>query len=113
NTGPANAVIVSVVLPEIRASAIALSIFAFHLLGDVPSPLLIGKISDWTGSLERSVLINIVAIFLSGIFYLLGSRTLGRDTARVLEVVREREEEERPRARDPRDPRAERLSSSA
>src|SRR5262249_43380484 len=50
NTGPANAVLVSVVLPEIRASAIALSIFAFHLLGDVPSPLLIGKISDWTGS---------------------------------------------------------------
>ena len=91
NTGPANAVLVSVVLPEIRASAIALSIFAFHLLGDVPSPILIGKVSDWTGSLEKSLLWNAVAIFVSGVFYLLGSRTLGKDTARVLEVVRERE----------------------
>jgi MFS transporter, Spinster family, sphingosine-1-phosphate transporter len=91
NTGPANAVLVSVVMPEIRASAIALSIFVFHLLGDVPSPILIGKASDWTGSLEKALLLTTVAMGASGIFYLLGTRTLGRDTERVLETVRARE----------------------
>ena len=52
NTGPANAVLVNVALPEVRATAIAMSIFVYHLLGDVPSPILIGKVSDWTGSLR-------------------------------------------------------------
>jgi MFS family permease len=91
NTGPANAVLVSVVLPEIRATAIALSIFAFHLLGDVPSPILIGRVSDWTGSLEKALLLSTAAMALSGVLYLLGARTLGRDTAHVLQVVRLRE----------------------
>jgi sugar phosphate permease len=91
NTGPANAVIVSVVLPEVRATAIALSIFAFHLLGDVPSPILIGRISDWTGDLGRALLLTSVAIFVSGIFYLWGARSVGDDTRRVLDTVRRRE----------------------
>jgi MFS family permease len=91
NTGPANAVLVSVVLPEIRATAIALSIFAFHLLGDVPSPILIGRLSDWTGSLEKALLLCTAAMALSGVLYLLGARTLGRDLALVRETVRERE----------------------
>jgi len=91
NTGPANAVIVSVVLPEIRATAIAFSIFAFHLMGDVPSPILIGRVSDWTGSLERALLLCTVAMAASGVFYLLGARTLGADMARVWETVRVRE----------------------
>jgi MFS family permease len=91
NTGPGNAVIVSVVLPEIRATAIALSVFAFHLVGDVPSPILIGWVSDWTGSLERALLLCTVAIAASGVFYLLGMRTLGADMERVRETVRLRE----------------------
>jgi MFS transporter, Spinster family, sphingosine-1-phosphate transporter len=91
NTGPANAVIVSVVMPEIRATAIALSVFAFHLVGDVPSPILIGRVSDWTGSLEQALLLCTVAIAASGVFYLLGMRTLGADMARVREAVRLRE----------------------
>jgi len=91
NTGPANAVLVSVVLPEIRTTAIALSIFAFHLLGDVPSPILIGQLSDATGSLEKALLLCSAAMALSGVFYLLGARTLGRDVALVRETVRSRE----------------------
>lgn len=96
NTGPANAVLVSVVLPEIRATGIALSIFAFHLLGDVPSPILIGRLSDATGSLETALLLCSVAMALSGAFYLLGARTLGRDFALVRQTVLARE-----RARQP------------
>ena len=39
STGPINAAIVNVVSPLERASAVALSMFMIHLLGDVPSPL--------------------------------------------------------------------------
>jgi sugar phosphate permease len=93
NTGPANAVLVSVVMPEIRATAIAMSIFTFHLLGDVPSPILIGKVSDWTGNLGQALLLTSAAMALSGIFYLWGARSVGGDTRRVLETVRQREKD--------------------
>ena len=46
STGPVNSAIVNVVAPERRATAVALSILAIHLLGDVPSPPLIGFVSD-------------------------------------------------------------------
>jgi MFS family permease len=91
NTGPANAVLVNVVLPEIRATAISISIFAYHLLGDVPSPILIGKISDFTGSLEIALMLTSAAMLVSGGFYLYGARTLGEDTAKVSRTVAERE----------------------
>jgi MFS transporter, Spinster family, sphingosine-1-phosphate transporter len=91
NTGPANAVVINVALPEVRATGIAISIFVFHLLGDVPSPILIGKASVATGSLQTALLLTLVAMAVSGLFYLLGMRTLGRDTARVQETVAARE----------------------
>ncbi len=91
NTGPANAVFVNVALPEVRATGIAMSIFVYHLLGDVPSPILIGKASVWTGSLQTALLLTLVAMAISGAFYLAGMRTLGRDTARVAETVAARE----------------------
>src|SRR5439155_701822 len=46
STGPINSVIVNVVAPHMRATAVALSIFTIHLLGDVPSPSLVGVVSD-------------------------------------------------------------------
>jgi MFS transporter, Spinster family, sphingosine-1-phosphate transporter len=91
NTGPANAVLVNVALPEVRATAIAASIFVYHILGDVPSPILVGRLSDATGDLEKAVLISIVAMVISGVFYLLGCLTLGADTNRVLDTVAARE----------------------
>ncbi len=65
STGPINSAIVNVVAPEIRATAVAVSIFTIHILGDVPSPTLIGAISDAT-SLTKAVLIIPVALLLSG-----------------------------------------------
>jgi MFS family permease len=48
-TSPINVVILQGVPVGLRASAMALSIFAIHLLGDLISPPLIGRISDaWT-----------------------------------------------------------------
>jgi MFS family permease len=46
STGPINAAIVNLVSATERATAIALVVFVIHLLGDVPSPYLIGAISD-------------------------------------------------------------------
>jgi sugar phosphate permease len=65
STGPINASIVNLVLPNQRASAVALEIFAIHLLGDAISPYLIGAISD-ASSLAQAVKIVPIAVVLSG-----------------------------------------------
>jgi fucose permease len=63
-----NSAIVNLVAPSERASAVALSIFIMHLLGDVPSPPLIGKLSDMY-SLAKAFLIVPVAILVAGIIW--------------------------------------------
>jgi MFS family permease len=68
STGPVNAAIIAAVPPAERASAVAVSILAIHLLGDVPSPWLIGLISDRT-SLGRAVLIVPVAVLVAGVVW--------------------------------------------
>jgi MFS family permease len=65
STGPINSAIVNLVAPEMRATAVAVSIFTIHALGDVPSPTILGALSDAT-SLARAVLIIPVAVLLSG-----------------------------------------------
>ena len=77
STGPINAAIANVVSPLERASAIALSMFLIHLLGDIPSPPLIGHLSD-VGSLERAVLIVPVAIAVGGVIWLASARAAAR-----------------------------------
>jgi MFS family permease len=47
NTSPVNAVILQSVPPELRASAMALSIFAIHVLGDLWSPPIVGVLADF------------------------------------------------------------------
>jgi MFS family permease len=68
STGPVNSAIVNLVRPTERATALALSILIMHLLGDVPSPPLIGVISDAT-SLAKAFLIIPLAILISGIIW--------------------------------------------
>jgi MFS family permease len=65
STGPVNSAIVNAVAPGERATALGLSVFVMHLVGDIPSPPLIGRISDAT-SLERAFLIVPVAIVIGG-----------------------------------------------
>ncbi|HVE70461.1 MAG TPA: MFS transporter [Thermoanaerobaculia bacterium] len=67
-TGPVNSAIVNAVSPKERATAVGLSVFLMHLLGDVPSPPLIGWLSD-RSSLEKAVLIVPVAILISGLIW--------------------------------------------
>ncbi len=67
-TGPINSAIINLVSPEMRATAIAASIFAIHALGDVPSPALLGILSDRT-SLTEAVLIIPVAVLVGGLIW--------------------------------------------
>ncbi len=73
STGPINSAIANMVSPTERASAFALSMFVIHLLGDVPSPTLIGWLSDLS-SLGKAVLIVPVAVVISGIVWLISAR---------------------------------------
>ncbi|HEY3124776.1 MAG TPA: MFS transporter, partial [Thermoanaerobaculia bacterium] len=69
STGPINSAIVNVVAPTERATAVALSILGIHLLGDVPSPPLIGALSDAT-SLGTAFLMLPAVIALAGAIWL-------------------------------------------
>jgi len=68
STGPINSAIVNLVSPHMRATAVALSIFTIHLLGDVPSPSLVGLLSD-ARSLGEAVLIIPLAVLVGGIIW--------------------------------------------
>jgi MFS family permease len=72
STAPINVVILQGVPEELRASAMALSIFAIHLFGDLISPPLIGKLSD-TWSLGKAMFVLPVALVLGSIAWWRGS----------------------------------------
>lgn len=78
STGPINAHIANVVRPEIRATAVALSIFTIHILGDVQSPVLVGAISD-AKSLGVAVLVLPVAALAAGGIWVWGARRTAVD----------------------------------
>ena len=65
STGPINSAIVNAVPTEHRVPALAMSIFAIHFLGDVPSPPLIGIASDAT-SLGTAILMVPIAVVVAG-----------------------------------------------
>ena len=65
STGPVNSAIINAVSPHERATALGLSVLVIHLIGDIPSPPLIGAMSD-ASSLERAFLVVPVAIVIAG-----------------------------------------------
>jgi MFS transporter, Spinster family, sphingosine-1-phosphate transporter len=73
STGPVSAAIINIVSPLERASAAALTMVLIHLLGDVPSPVLIGYLSD-RSSLAHAVLIVPIAILIGGLIWLVCAR---------------------------------------
>jgi MFS transporter, Spinster family, sphingosine-1-phosphate transporter len=84
STGPINAAIVNMVLPTQRASANALGVLCIHVLGDVPSPLLIGIISDHT-SLLRAIKLVPVAILVSAAIWVFAALAQPSGPAAVAE----------------------------
>ena len=73
NTGPLNAAVINSVGAHIRAAALAVNIFIFHLLGDVPSASLIGYVSD-RYSLRLAFVAPVVATALSSAILFYGMR---------------------------------------
>jgi multidrug resistance protein len=70
NTSPLNAAVINSVGAHIRATAIAVNIFVFHLLGDVPSPTLMGYVAD-KKSLQSAFILPVIAMVVSSaiLFY--------------------------------------------
>jgi MFS transporter, Spinster family, sphingosine-1-phosphate transporter len=76
STGPINAAIVNLVIASERATAIALSVFAIHVLGDAVSPVIVGAISD-ASSLQQGVKILPVAVLIGGFVWIWAARAQG------------------------------------
>jgi MFS family permease len=77
STGPINAAIINLTSPVERATAIAVSIFTIHILGDVVSPPIIGALSD-AASLQEAVKIVPVAVLGAGFLWCWAAHA-GRD----------------------------------
>jgi MFS transporter, Spinster family, sphingosine-1-phosphate transporter len=70
STGPINAAILNMVSPTQRASANALGMLSIHLLGDVPSPLLIGMLSDHSSLLQAVKLVPAMVTVAAVVWFL-------------------------------------------
>ena len=73
NTSPLNTALVNSVGAHIRATAIAVNIFIFHLLGDVPSPTLMGYVAD-RRSLQEAFILPVIAMAISSAILFYGMR---------------------------------------
>jgi hypothetical protein len=85
NTSPLNTALVNSVGAHIRATAIAVNIFLFHLLGDVPSPTMMGYVADHH-SLQKAFILPVIAMAVSSAILFYGMRfapevRVGREAA--------------------------------
>lgn len=70
STGPVNTLILETVPINLRASAMAVSIFMIHLFGDMWSPEIVGRIADARGSLREAVLILPLALIVAAALWI-------------------------------------------
>jgi MFS transporter, Spinster family, sphingosine-1-phosphate transporter len=70
STGPVNTLILESAPVNLRASAMAVSIFTIHLFGDMWSPEIVGRLADSFGSLQKAVLILPVALIIASTLWL-------------------------------------------
>lgn len=70
NTSPLNAAVINSVDAHIRATALAVNIFVIHILGDVPSPTMMGWVAD-VRSLQAAFVLPIIGMGISSaiLFY--------------------------------------------
>jgi MFS family permease len=85
NPGVLTAVVVSVAGPGRRAQAVALNIVVIHLVGDVPSPFLIGWLADLWG-LKWGVSLTLVALLVGAVLIFWATPYLSRDLAAAGEL---------------------------
>ncbi|MFQ3590231.1 MAG: MFS transporter, partial [Chloracidobacterium sp.] len=79
--GPVAAIVTDLVPSSLRATAIAFYMFAIHILGDMPSPVVVGFLSDViagdnaapsaaTDALRQAMVLCVAATALSGVIFL-------------------------------------------
>ena len=84
NTSPLNAALINSVGAHIRATAIAVNIFIIHILGDVPSPTMMGWVAD-KRSLQSAFVLPIIAMVISSIILFYGMRFAPQTSAQRAE----------------------------
>jgi hypothetical protein len=71
STGPVNTLILETVPINLRAGAMAMSIFSIHLFGDMWSPEMIGRLADRLGGdLQKAVLLLPAVLLVAGVIWL-------------------------------------------
>jgi MFS family permease len=73
NTSPLNAAVINSVGAHIRATAIAVNILIIHVLGDVPSPTMMGWVAD-RRSLQAAFVLPVIAMAVSAAILFYGMR---------------------------------------
>jgi len=88
--GPLNAVLQDIIAPEMRATAIGITLLLAHLLGDASSPSIIGIIADRApGGLGFALLITAPpCLLIAGLVSLLGLSTVERDMQAMQEHLK-------------------------
>ena len=82
NTGPSNTALANVTFPSVRATAFALNILVIHALGDALAFPAIGYIAGHT-NMNIGFLVISGVMLVSGSLWLMGTRFLEADSARV------------------------------
>jgi MFS family permease len=72
-TGPLNAATVNSVGPAIRATALAGQLFLIHVLGDAPSPRIIGEVSD-RSNLSLGLGVTLITFVVAAVLLFIGAR---------------------------------------
>lgn len=81
STGPVNTLIIESVPMNLRASAMAISIFMIHLFGDFRSSEIVGALSDRWQNLQKAVLILPGVLIVAALLWLgLALKTLREKT---------------------------------
>jgi len=73
NTSPLNAAVINSVGAHVRATAIAVNIFIIHILGDVPSPTMMGWVADHR-SLQAAFILPVIAMAISSAILFAGMK---------------------------------------
>ncbi len=73
NTAPLNAAVINSVGAHIRATALAVNIFIIHILGDVPSPTMMGWVAD-KRSMQAAFILPVIAMGISSAILFYGMR---------------------------------------
>ncbi|HME36177.1 MAG TPA: MFS transporter [Candidatus Sulfotelmatobacter sp.] len=73
NTAPLNAAVINSVGAHVRVTALAVNLFIIHILGDVPSPTMMGWVAD-KRSLQAAFILPVIAMGISSAILFYGTK---------------------------------------